>query len=92
MARSKWKNKFFNKDTWSKIFSNKYSRLFKNFKKVFFSRSSSVPTSLINTKVFIHKGKITNKVLLTKNHIGYKFGEFSYSRKPFFFLKKPSKR
>lgn len=92
LARSKWKNKFFSKSIWSSIFNIYFLKFTKKFKKILYSRSSSIPKCFNNSKIYIHKGKSFNKIVINNNNVGYKFGEFSYTRKPFFFLKKEVKK
>lgn len=46
----------------------------------------------MSLRVNIYKGNIFKKIFVTKQLIGYKFGEFSFSRKPFFYPKKDVKK
>jgi len=52
------------------------------------SRSSTVPEKLVGEMVFIHNGKDFTKSYITREKVGFKFGEFSFTRK---FTKKESK-
>jgi ribosomal protein S19 len=92
MARAKWKNKFFSFDLWRSITRLKQNFLKKLFRKKKFYRSSSIPKCFLNNYINIHKGKIYKKLLINKNIIGLKFGEFALSKKPFFFPKKIIKK
>ena len=92
MARSKWKNKFFNKFLWSEIFYLFSNNNFKHFKKLSYFRNSQIPRCFLGKKVYLHKGKIFNKIFINNYVVGLKFGEFSYTRKPFFFPKKDQKK
>lgn len=74
------------------IFDIFYKKQSKKFNKVIFSRNSSVPKCFTNSKVFIHKGKGFKKLTVSKHFIGYKLGEFSFTRKPFFYPKKENKK
>ena len=56
------------------------SVLKKKIKKVW-SRNSIIPFFLINTTVFVHNGKIFKKLVITREKVGYKFGEFVFTRK-----------
>lgn len=77
MSRAKWKGLFIEK---SIINLNKKKA--KNKKKLkIYSRSSCVPSFLINKFVLIYDGKEFRKCYINREKIGYKFGEFSYSRK-----------
>jgi small subunit ribosomal protein S19 len=74
MSRSKWKGAFIEK---SIIQLNK-----KNKRKLkTYSRSSCIPSFLINKFILIYDGKEFRKCYINREKIGYKFGEFSYSRK-----------
>lgn len=77
MSRSKWKGPFLNK-----------SLLKKNLKSKVWSRSSTIPYYLIGFSVFVHSGKEFKKIFITRDKIGFKFGEFVFTRK----LKKKDKK
>ena len=77
MSRSVWKGSFVTKNLLKK---NKKTK--KNFFKIW-SRNSSIPSFLIGKTVFVHNGKQFHKVLITREKIGFKFGEFSMTRKHF---------
>ena len=92
MARSRWKLNFFSKSIWRKIYFLKKRRYFKK-KKMFYDRSSTIPSCFSTYFMRIHKGTKSRKLLINMYNIGYKFGEFSYTRKPYHFpLKKSKKR
>ena len=74
MGRSKWKGLFLEK---SIIQLNKK----KKRKLKTYSRSSCIPSFLINRFILIYDGKEFRKCYINREKIGYKFGEFSYSRK-----------
>lgn len=79
MSRAKWKGLFIEK---SVIDLNKKKAKNKNKKKLkIYSRSSCIPSFLINKFVLIYDGKEFRKCYINREKIGYKFGEFSYSRK-----------
>lgn len=50
-------------------------------KSKIYSRDLTVPYNLVNKIANIYNGKIFVKVKLTKETCGYKFGEFSFTRK-----------
>jgi small subunit ribosomal protein S19 len=50
-------------------------------KQKVWSRSSTIPAFLIGEYVFIYNGKEFKKVFITRDKVGYKFGEFSFTRK-----------
>jgi small subunit ribosomal protein S19 len=74
MSRSKWKGLFIEK---SIIQLNKKKK--KKLKT--YSRSSCIPSFLINKFILIYDGKEFRKCYINREKIGFKFGEFSYSRK-----------
>jgi small subunit ribosomal protein S19 len=77
MTRSKWKGPFLNK-----------SLLKKNLKSKVWSRGSTIPYFLIGFSVFVHSGKEFRKIFITREKVGFKFGEFVFTRK----LKKKEKK
>lgn len=88
MARAKWKFLFYSRDVFLKsiILNVKRNLIGKN--KIVFTKSSSIPYFFLNRKVNIYKGFFFRKLLVNKFICGYKFGEFSFTRKPFKFLAK----
>ena len=71
MSRSKWKGLFIEKS----IIQLKKKKL------KTYSRSSCIPSFLINKFILIYDGKEFRKCYINREKIGFKFGEFSYSRK-----------
>ena len=49
-------------------------------KKIVWSRDSTVPESLIGQAVFIHNGKDFKRILITREKLGFKYGEFAFTR------------
>lgn len=74
MSRSKWKTFFQN----NKLFLKTYFTPKANLK--IRSRSSTISASFLNKTIFIHTGNSFKKILITRNHLGYKFGEFAVTR------------
>lgn len=86
MARSFWKFKFFSNSVWRKIFFLKKNLVFKRFNyKIIFERGSNIPLIFKNSIFKIHKGLGFRNLLITKLNVGAKFGEFGFTRKPFYF-------
>jgi len=77
MSRSVWKGLYITKNVLKK---NKKQK--KNFLKIW-SRNSAIPSFLMGKTALVHNGKQFNKVVITREKIGYKFGEFSSTRKYF---------
>lgn len=68
MTRAKWKGPYIDLN----IF---------NSKKKVWSRSSTIPNSIVGKSVLIHNGHEFKRVLITRDKVGFKFGEFSFTRK-----------
>jgi small subunit ribosomal protein S19 len=71
MSRSSWKHKIVNLE--------KFKVLTKNIKIDY--RNENVSKEFLNTKVSIYNGKRYIPVYIDQDKIGYKFGEFSFTRK-----------
>jgi len=87
MARSRWKLNYFSQSVWRKIVNIKKNKKLR--KRIFYDRSSNVPDCFFSFLIRVHKGKRFRKILIDNFIVGKKFGEFSYTRKPFYF---PAKR
>lgn len=75
MSKSKWKLNYLPKSVF---------QLAKNGSKLqLWDRSAVIPEFLIDYTVKIHTGKEFKSVKITKEKIGYKFGEFIATRKPY---------
>jgi len=75
MTRSLWKGPFIDP-----IFvKNKKAQ--ENVNSKIWCRSSVIPSSLIGETVFVHNGKEFKRLLINREKVGFKFGEFSLSRK-----------
>lgn len=81
MSRSTWKGKFIYKY----LLNNNFLK--RNEKKIW-ARNSTIPASFIGQFVYIHRGNTFNKVFINREKVGFKFGEFAYTRK---FTKKENK-
>lgn len=81
MTRSSWKGHFVDNYLLSPKFEN-------SKKKMVWSRNSTIPENLIGQAVFIHNGKDFIKSFITREKVGFKFGQFAYTRK---FTKKQKK-
>ena len=73
MSRSIWKGPFQEKKIFLKI-NKKHKRI------QIWSRSSVISSFFINKTIFINTGKGFRKVFITRDHIGFKFGEFAPTR------------
>lgn len=73
MTRSFWKGPFIDP-----IFLK--NKKVKKTSKIW-SRSSVIPGFLMGETVFVHNGKEFKRVSITREKVGFKFGEFSFSRR-----------
>jgi small subunit ribosomal protein S19 len=72
MTRSKWKGPFLGNSVLKNVGLKKTK---------IWSRSSVIPGFLVGETVYIHNGKEFKRVVITREKIGYKFGDFSLTRK-----------
>lgn len=73
MSRSKWKQPFIKISVIKDIF-------FKKNKKIF-SKASTIPSILLYQTIQIYNGKIFKSITITREKVGFKFGEFVNTRK-----------
>lgn len=83
MKRPKWKGFFIKPED----YKNQTTQLFKKI-----SRNSSIIPKFLEQTFKVHNGKIFKDVIVTKEMIGHKFGEFSKTRVTFEFKKKKKKK
>ncbi len=74
MSRATWKPLFLD----SSLFQTSKQR--KVIYKIW-SRCSSIPGYLLGKRVYVYNGKTFKPLLITREHIGFKFGEFVLTRK-----------
>lgn len=74
MRRSKWKGNFIDNSILKLSFQKK-----KQLK--IWSRRSVIPSFLVGDTVLIYNGKEFKKVKITREKVGFKFGEFSTTRR-----------
>jgi len=67
--------------------SNRKGPFIKSSNKNIFSKSSVITKYLINTKITVYNGKVLNEVVINKNMVGYKLGEFVNTKTKFSFKK-----
>ena len=75
MSRSKWKGPFVDVS----VLKLK-KKLTAKSKKVW-SRSSQIPSFFLGKTISVYNGKEFKPVLVTREKIGFKFGDFSITRK-----------
>lgn len=67
--------------TWRKIFLIRDNEVFKPKKKFIHDRNSTIPTMFVGSKVLIFSGLKFHSRVINRWMVGYKFGEFSWTRK-----------
>ena len=83
----------FSTNSFKKILLIKVSKfpVLKGKNKIIFSKYDLIIKNFYNINFLIYKGCFYRKLLINKFIIGYKFGEFSYTRKPFRYMLKSKK-
>ena len=64
------------------FFKNKWQKI------TLFHKNSAIPFDLVTAVFRIHKGSLFRYLIGNKFLIGYKLGQFCFTRKPFNFIKK----
>ena len=67
--------------TWRKIFLIRNNEVFRPKNKIIYDRSSTVPAMFEGSKVKIYSGMKFHTRIVNRWMVGYKFGEFSWTRK-----------
>lgn len=76
-----FKTKHLEASTWRKVFLTHGNDVFKPKDKVIYDRNSVIPFSFLGSKVKIYAGTRFHTRVITRWMVGYKFGEFSWTRK-----------
>jgi small subunit ribosomal protein S19 len=72
MSRSIWKGPFLDRFL--------ISKKKKNSAKIW-SRRSVISSQMLGQTVLVHNGKEFKRILITREKLGFKYGEFSFTRK-----------
>lgn len=82
MSRVNWKLKYISET----LLKKNIKRSNKDIKDIkIWERNSVIPAFLINKLVFVHNGKEFKEITITPEKIGFKFGEFALTRKPYIY-------
>lgn len=84
--RSAWKAPYIHTSIINKVKSNSHS----NGIKVW-SRASTILEEFVNYRFLVHNGKYFYRIHVKYPMVGYKFGEFSYTKKNAIYKKKKKK-
>jgi len=74
------------------FFYKKFKILGKKKKKLKIKKIKKISKTFIRGFFYKHQGQFLKKLKINKYYVGYKFGEFSYKKKPFLFKPKKKKR
>jgi ribosomal protein S19 len=88
LARAKWKNLYFSNFILKCSIYSKIKKDLKDKNKIIFNKSSTIPVNLLNYKFNIYKGCFFRSIVINKFLLGFKFGVFSFTRKPFKYVLK----
>jgi len=72
MSRSIWKGPFLDNSLFKNLLTNKNKKIW--------SRRSIISAGMIGTNVLIYNGKLFKRLLITREHVGFKFGTFALTR------------
>lgn len=77
MSRSLWKLNYLPKSIIKQLKKKKNLNIW--------ARDAVIPSFLVNRLVKVHNGKEYKTVKITQEKIGFKFGEFAHTRKPYIY-------
>ena len=87
MGRSKWKGPYINSEFLEKKSTEKQQQ-----KTWIVSRNSEIVPRFVGLTFVVHNGKNYVELIVTKDMISHRFGEFSFTRAKFSFKKKSKKK
>ena len=76
-TRAKWKGPFLGGSLKNSILKKEISKDF------VYNRNEVIPKLLVGKTVLIYNGRDLKRVFINREKVGYKFGEFSFTRKSF---------
>nr|YP_740766.1 ribosomal protein S19 [Tetrahymena paravorax]ABI51675.1 ribosomal protein S19 [Tetrahymena paravorax] len=91
MSRSNWRLNFIGFSTMNRIIKESIGIKLVKKNSMIINKSSTIPQSLIDSTIYIHKGKKYRELKIKNYHVGFKFGEFILTKKPHIFPKKIKK-
>ena len=88
MELKRWKLCYCSDGLYKKLLIVNLRGILRGRQKIIFLKADKIPKKLVNQWVLIYKGRVFRKLFISKFIVGYRFGEFVLTRKPFkFFLK-----
>ena len=92
MGNKNWKLNHISKSTFKKLLILKVENELKGKNRIIFKKSDIIIKNFLNKKLLIYKGCFYRSLIINKFILGYKFGEFAYTRKPFRYMLKSKKK
>jgi ribosomal protein S19 len=90
--RSNWKLNNVDKSMFKKILLLKVNNKLSGYNRIVFKKSNIVTKYFVNHKLLVYKGCFYRSFIITRFLLGYRFGEFAYTRKPFRYMLKAKKK
>lgn len=87
MGRSKWKGPYIDEKNLKTLKNSK-----KNYLKIIISRNTLILPKFVEKTFDVYNGKKFVEITVIEEMIGHKFGEFSSTRKRFYFKKTKTKK
>lgn len=91
MGNLSWKLNFISKNTFKKILILKIDNELKGRHRIIFKKSDKIVKNFLNKRFLIYKGCFYRSLVVNRFILNYRFGEFSYTRKPFRYMLKSKK-
>lgn len=82
---------FLSKDNYKKILILYQNKTLIGRNKIIFNKSSTIVNKFKNNDIYVYKGNKFRILNINIFNVGFKFGNFSYTRKPFKYLIKAKK-
>lgn len=92
MGLLNWKLNYSSKNLFKKILILKINNELKGRNKIIFKKSDRITSNFNNKQLLVYKGCFYRNLIVNKFILGYRFGEFSYTRKPFRYMLKSKKK
>jgi len=91
MSNINWKLNKISKSNFKKLLILKSLKNLKGKNKIIFKKSDFILKNFLNINLLVYKGCFYRKLYVNKFILNYRFGEFSYTRKPFRYMLKSKK-
>lgn len=92
MARVKWKRNFYSSDVIRLILKLQTQKNYSKRSLFIFKKNSVIPIELNEYTIKVHKGNNFRPLQINQYNTGFKFGNFTLTRKPFNYPLKTKKK